>query len=63
MASFQVFVHDDRCQAPRLRLTLVTDEVHLMGIAKRVLAESDHYTGVEVASIRSAPCFPSVSIG
>jgi hypothetical protein len=48
MASFQVYVHDDRCPEPRLRLTLVTDEVRLMGIAKRVLAESDHYTGVEV---------------
>jgi hypothetical protein len=48
MASFQVYVRDDRCPAPRLRLTLVTDEVRLMGIAKRVLAESDHYTGVEV---------------
>jgi hypothetical protein len=48
MSSFQVYVHDDRCPAPRLRLTLVTDEVRLMGIAKRVLAESDHYTGVEV---------------
>ena len=48
MASFQVYVRDDRCPAPRLSLTLVTDEVRLMGIAKRVLAESDHYTGVEV---------------
>jgi hypothetical protein len=48
MASFQVYVHDDRCPAPRLRLNLVTDEVRLMGIAERVLAESDHYTGVEV---------------
>ena len=48
MASFEVYVHDDRCPVPRLRLTLVTDEVRLMGIARRVLAESDHYTGVEV---------------
>ncbi len=48
MASFQVYVRDDRCPAPRLRLTLVTDEVRLMGIAKCVLAESDHYTSVEV---------------
>jgi hypothetical protein len=48
MASFQVYVHDDRCAEPRLRLTLVTDEVRVMGIARRVLAESDHYTGVEV---------------
>ena len=48
MASFQVYVHDDRCPEPRLRLNLVTDEVRLMGIAMRVLAESEHYTGVEV---------------
>lgn len=48
VASFQVYVHDDRCSEPRLRLTLVTDEVRLMGIASRVLAESDHYTGVDV---------------
>jgi len=48
VASFQVYVHDDRCPAPRLRLTLVTDEVRLMGIAERVLAESEHYIGVEV---------------
>lgn len=48
MASFQVYVHDDRCAEPRLRLTLVTDESRLMGIARRVLAESNHYTGVEV---------------
>ncbi|HEY1448822.1 MAG TPA: hypothetical protein VGF33_09815 [Caulobacteraceae bacterium] len=48
MASYQIYVRDDRRPTPRLSLNLVTDETRLNEIARRVLAESVHYKAVEV---------------
>ena len=48
MASYQIYVRDDRRLTPRLRLTVITDEIQLTEIARRVLAESDHYKAIEI---------------
>jgi hypothetical protein len=48
MASYQIYVRDDRRLTPKLSLNLVTDEAHLDEIARGVLAESIHYKTVEV---------------
>jgi hypothetical protein len=48
MASYQIYVRDDRRPTPTLRLTLVTEEARLKQIARFVLAESDHYRAVEI---------------
>jgi hypothetical protein len=55
MASYQVYVHDDRCATPQLRLTLVTDEIRLKEITQLVLAESRHYEAVEVFDQNGRP--------
>ena len=49
MRTFQIYIDDNRYTVPTLHVATLTGEERALAIAEKLLAESEHHIGVEVA--------------